>query len=138
MSAIRSLRNCFYFPPIKINNRQIRYFIECEANSLWICKVAHRFFRFLPSRQKEQNISLSLCLTDYGHPERAFFLENSKLFGLGQKNWAKHFLGLWGYFWLIYQHPFWYCGFLVQFFHFYKKLSQFYIQIPEIYLWVEI
>ena len=36
-----------------------------------------------------------VCLTDYGHPERAVF-QKFETFGLGQTNWAEIFWGIWG------------------------------------------
>ena len=33
-------------------------------------------------------------LTDYGHPERAFF-QKFEIFGLGQTNWAENLWGIW-------------------------------------------
>ena len=45
------------------------------------------------------------------HPER-FFFRKPQTFGLGQTNDWK-ILGHFGYFRLIYQQPFWYCGFFI-------------------------
>ena len=42
-----------------------------------------------------QTDTIIIRVTDYGHPERAFF-RKSQTFGLGQTNWADKFWGIWG------------------------------------------
>ena len=52
--------------------------------------------------QKNELIKKTLVATDYGHPERAFFLKKKQTFGLGQTNWAEKFWGICGtHFWPI-------------------------------------
>ena len=58
---------------------------------------------------------LSTSITDFGRPMKPFSLK-SRIFGLGQTNWANKLWGIWGIFGN--QHPFWYSEFLVHVFHY--------------------
>ena len=66
---------------------------------------------FLKSESKVQIKRLK----DYGRPMKPFSLK-SRIFGLGQTNWANKLWGIWGIFGN--QHPFWYSEFLVHVFHY--------------------
>ena len=56
--------------------------------------------------------------TNYRRPMQwSLFSSKSQTFGLGQTIWAIKNLGHLGYFWPIYQHPFWYSEFPVHVFH---------------------
>ena len=65
-------------------------------------------------------------------PNKAFFHRNPNLLGLDRQFGQINF----GYFWTIYQHPFWYCVFHYSTIISTKKLSL-YIQFPKIYLGFE-
>ena len=76
------------------------------------------------------------CNTDYGHPERAFF-KDLELLGLG-RHFGMKFMRHLGYFRPDYQHPFWYCEFLVHVFHYSIIIStkkEDFISTSQIFIW---
>ena len=112
------------------------FFVKLSTVFLQLTNDRNKFMTS-PLRFSIKPRKISGRYTDYGHPERAYFFKYPKLLGLG-RHFGLKFFEAFGAF-LDYQHPFWYCEFLVHVFHyvfnnyFYKNLSL-YIQLPNIYL----
>ena len=76
-----------------------------SVNAIW--KIVINFPRKYKVNNYAHTFHLIFSNMDYRHQERVFF-PNFKLLGLGRHIKLKCF-GHMGYFWLVYQHPCWYC-----------------------------